>query len=938
MNYEIHIKDTENIEDALILHYASRNSISLSWLGGDNKTQAIIGSELNFTLEVLDGEDGKYDNYFTSDEQRFEVTKVIQETQEVIWRGFLLPESYSEPYEFPLFYVQFSAVDGLGLLKGKKLPSDFYEDEKTVIEVIAKCLELTGLDFDIYLAPAIRNHLKWHWHEVFIDTKKYYDEDQLPSAYELLEEIIFSMRCQLFQADARWYIEGINKRQTINITYSKYSITGEYLTDVNLHKNVKVLTWAPSPTITMVAPYKEVVVMHEAAQLEFPEDVVSSTPDFNALENGTNSYYLNKYWDPNNGYDPDVRVKDDCLFMANYSMAGTFFENRKVSLREKLYLLKDWRVRITLEVELYGSNGSISNLSDSQIEEVRDYAVFRISLNGNALYFNLNSSNLDPERLEFDSSGKASVELDFRVKENGFLQVEFFEPFTDTDICVAYIVKNLEIENRNQSADDVYIATIEENATQTNEIELPISDDVSGLSKCFYLEKKRARNLSSYTSFTINVYNTFVKDDVTYFVTDITGAVLINNHKEYLKAQTDFAYYNFTNVEVIFNFENSEEFVFTDGTLFSQSLIDSFNNYQLWYYGLKNPTIEREEWLKWTDAIYQIEEKPYNQVVAEIGQKLFSVQHLRMEATAMNPVKINDVIRFNWKGQNKYFVPTNCEWFPDENETNLTLVEGIYNGDSFGNLPPYVEAGEDLVLIEDSGLPPTPLNVHNAYVTTAVTFDPDGNIESILWEKLEGDEGDVITGATTLTPTFSSLTGDYYKYQLTVTDSNGATASDTLEINRYKRFQISKTLVDSSTYSVGDTLSQKMRKYKLITTPSFPENVMVNLMYDVFLDYTSLVIADVYLIIEKNGQSYMWQITREGGGTSTDTLEDDGVLSFRPGDEIFITVYTSLQILGDYQLPANATAQIVFSNHEIVSGYPLILGFPFEVILYDELE
>ena len=122
MNYEVHIIDRDALADPLILHYASKDSIEVNWLGGEDLLQPIVGSELNFNLEVLHGEDAKYDQYFVSDEKRWLVKKVISDTQEVIWTGYLLPESYSEPYSWPLFYVDFSAVDGLGLLKGKKLP------------------------------------------------------------------------------------------------------------------------------------------------------------------------------------------------------------------------------------------------------------------------------------------------------------------------------------------------------------------------------------------------------------------------------------------------------------------------------------------------------------------------------------------------------------------------------------------------------------------------------------------------------------------------------------------------------------------------------------------------------------------------------------------------------------------------------------------------
>jgi len=251
VNYEIHIKDTQNFLDPLILHYAERGAIEVNWLGSDSLKPGLVPVELNFSLEVGDGADAKYEQYFTTDEKRFEVTKIISYTQdtpaalaragELIVKTFLLPESYSEPWENPLFYVNFSAVDGLGLLKGKYLTPDFYSEEKTVIEVLASCLQLTQLDFEIFLSPAIQNHLKKDWHEILIDTKHYFEEKKLPSAYEFLEEIIVSMRCQLYQCEGRWEIVGINKRHLPVVKFWKYSATGEYLGTVNITRNIKKL-------------------------------------------------------------------------------------------------------------------------------------------------------------------------------------------------------------------------------------------------------------------------------------------------------------------------------------------------------------------------------------------------------------------------------------------------------------------------------------------------------------------------------------------------------------------------------------------------------------------------------------------------------------------------------------------------------------------------
>ena len=190
-NYEIHIQDVENIEDDLLLKYAERNSIQLNWLGGDSKTQPIVGSELNFTLEATEAKDAAFIELFTADENKWLVTKRISTTQEIVWQGYLLPESYEEPYRRGIFYVNFSAVDGLGLLKGLKLSPDFYNEEKTVIEVLCAILKLTKVDLELYFSPALININEPDWSKLLVDTRLW--DINKDNAYQLLEDLLESI-------------------------------------------------------------------------------------------------------------------------------------------------------------------------------------------------------------------------------------------------------------------------------------------------------------------------------------------------------------------------------------------------------------------------------------------------------------------------------------------------------------------------------------------------------------------------------------------------------------------------------------------------------------------------------------------------------------------------------------------------------------------------
>ena len=133
MDYTFKIIDTKQNDLTTLVEKAEGSSIILEWLGGDKKDDLlIVGSRLSFTMVGMSQSDGQYLDLFTGDETRYRVTQE-DENGVLIWQGFLLPDSYSEPYTNSPILVDFTATDGLGRLKGKYLPEDFYEEEKSII-------------------------------------------------------------------------------------------------------------------------------------------------------------------------------------------------------------------------------------------------------------------------------------------------------------------------------------------------------------------------------------------------------------------------------------------------------------------------------------------------------------------------------------------------------------------------------------------------------------------------------------------------------------------------------------------------------------------------------------------------------------------------------------------------------------------------------------
>jgi gliding motility-associated-like protein len=88
------------------------------------------------------------------------------------------------------------------------------------------------------------------------------------------------------------------------------------------------------------------------------------------------------------------------------------------------------------------------------------------------------------------------------------------------------------------------------------------------------------------------------------------------------------------------------------------------------------------------------------------------------------------------------------------------------------NQPPSVNAPADQVIT----LPTSTINL------TAVATDSDGTVDSYLWIYVSGPANPTLSGATTSSLTASNLVQGTYTFRVTVTDNNGATGLDEVNV------------------------------------------------------------------------------------------------------------------------------------------------------------
>lgn len=808
MSYYIDIIDQVLNENLFVVEVASKSGIVLSWNGGDSKDGfSIVGSSLVFDFSHNELVDAKFINFFTGNENRFRVEIRNALDDAIIWQGFVVPDMYSEPYTNGVTFVQFTASCGLGRLRGKYLPDDFYRDEKSIIDIFCKSLSLTGLEMDLFFSPAIENSIKKNWNDIYIDTVSFIDKEKKQDVYTIVETLLSDMLCVCYQADNRWNIEGINQRHLRIFKAKRYAYNGVFLGEYEEERLLKEITALVTPVITMTPPYNEIAVTHARVPQSFPKTIAKENNDGWVVMTGVVGEIYATDWNGNDGYYcKSVFPEYYNSFKKNYTVpiyggvpvVEPFSESKFINLKNKIFVYKYQKLTISATFTIIKYDKVMSVIDPSAY---LNPLLYEIVLNDTVIFSNRKSTVPVTELLVFED-GVAKLSFEWIVPEEGLIDVKLYRPsgpIYGTNI-LGFEITELKLVPVNFEEKAVVKDIISDEYTVDKKIELTYGDDDTAFSNCFRLAKLKEATIS-YNTILIPVIDAFSQFGNFYSVVDLDGANLI---KDNIKT----TYYNgvlLEDLEVFYNyFESDRMVVKTNFSITSGS-------FSIQIYKNNDFLGSRNSWLQWTDSVYKIETNRYSKTVANIIRRMFNVASEKLDVTALNAVKFNDLILFNYVNK-KDFVVINCSWNLDENKTNLTLSRANYRdssntGTDPGNIPPIVNAGVDIELS----------NSQTTASLLAVAYDTDGYIVNQLWTKIVGGFGDVIVSRDQLATELLNLTEDIYEYQIQVTDNDGATATDTIRLVRRKSYNVSLV----NTYAQGSEGSVSIEfKYKFQIDPN----------------------------------------------------------------------------------------------------------------------
>jgi len=893
MSYFIDIIDTLSPLVQIVPKSASSKGIVLKWSGSDAKDEkSIIGSDLSFDMLTVNDDDAAFIDFFTGDEHRFKTLVKDSVTNEIIWQGYILPDLYNEPYKAVNFFVSFGASDGLGRLKGKYLPAEYYSREKSIIDIFCQILRLTGLNLDLYFSPAIENAIEKDWNKIYIDTEAFLDGKKQKDAYKIFESLLADTLCICFQCDSRWYIEGINIRQTQKVTYKTYDSLGNALGLVVVDKVIKQITPLVTPNVTIIPPYNEVVVNYKKTAPSIPKTASAETNDGWAIVNGilgiieasqwmANGDYYAKCLAPNYG----VVAYNQFYFDNNNATDWAQDDTKFISLRKKIFFEQNQKISIAIDfliVKINTNNSANGNVFKYEILQ-----------NGIVLYSNFGGLVEDREVLNFDDSGKAEIKIDHIFDNSGLFDIRIYRPTGRTSVnnCLGIQISSLEVKVIDFVDEIIETDLINGDFTIDKDVELVYGDDQSGFSNSFRLAKLKEETAFYNEIEVIVLYGTILNGKY-YSVVSLSGADLINKNRYQV-------YYlgNLINIlDVVFNFQNGEEMVIQ-----TESPI-STGSFFVRKYAVDDFTQDRSNWTQWTDAFYKIEKNSYTKTVANIYRRMFNAAHEKIDVTAKNAIKFNDVIQFKYQFL-KNFTVLNCSWNLDENTSTLVLARAVYQ-DSAGvvvgqNISPIVVAANDIFIGE----------FDTTASISATAYDPDGFIASQNWTKITGDPGDSLDTPNQLAANLTNLTGDFYTYKIEVTDNSGATAFDTINITRVKNYTITLDLVEEF-YEPGSAAMGSLlfvprilrKKYKVNVNPNLPPNTVLNVTGEYFIladhspakggsfEKNSSTITD--FVLEKNGVNLVKKVECKASYHLKKEVKETGPLVFNivSTDQIFVTL------------------------------------------------
>jgi hypothetical protein len=219
-------------------------NIDLQYLPkSDEIYEALYSSQLNVTIDVTN-DLANIPNLVTLNDRKYLAKLYLGANLE--WIGWVLSDNVQITYSTGRKQLFFNCVDGLGMLKNIPLEINSVGNRtntlQTVLSYILTCLN--ALDFPTnpnlvtvcsYFATGMNDREDGTQYEPFSQTylpiRTFKNDDYTyENSYDVLDKIVKSFGCRLFQAGGKWWIVAINEFANTNNYFTEYDYLGAVVT------------------------------------------------------------------------------------------------------------------------------------------------------------------------------------------------------------------------------------------------------------------------------------------------------------------------------------------------------------------------------------------------------------------------------------------------------------------------------------------------------------------------------------------------------------------------------------------------------------------------------------------------------------------------------------------------------------------------------------
>jgi hypothetical protein len=218
----------------------------------DEPEPGIISSQLNFSFIASTVDD--FTNLplfltFNDREYYVELTRTpLSGSETVLWKGFMFNDYVTVPFTTGNLQIDVTCIDALSFMKNTVYPYTASSNQlEKIYSVISQGLNSIGYPNTTFLyqccsyfGSAMFNRSIAASNEPFDQAYIYKRDLQQRSYYDLIEQIVKSFGCRLFQQNGDWWIMSANEMAAATIYYSKYNLSTNTSTGGTLSNAVTI--------------------------------------------------------------------------------------------------------------------------------------------------------------------------------------------------------------------------------------------------------------------------------------------------------------------------------------------------------------------------------------------------------------------------------------------------------------------------------------------------------------------------------------------------------------------------------------------------------------------------------------------------------------------------------------------------------------------------